>query len=271
MKPIGGGKLLLKYVKKKCIALLLPLIVWELIVRKCFFTATWGGATWSEVVIAVTHPGLWFLLALFRISVLYGIWHLISSIYNIHNKLYRDLLFIIPVLLLSGGITKGSVIIDNVYLYTLFYYLGVLTSKHELLNKLMYNRMTFMIAFLVFAVFSCHWSLASGSFDLNDLLKLFIATSAFVIVMNVCRKYETEKVGDYLSLFGCYSMEIYVVHWTLLSLGENMLCEASHINCWWIAILSIAFSLPIIYACIFFSKVAECSPFLRMCLFGRRK
>ena len=252
-------------------ALLVPLLIWSLIIQKLFFSSNWSFPTITELVQTLTNPGLWFLLALFRISIVYLLFQWLCEKFNKSNKIWKDILFLIPVLLLSGGLKTQSIQIGNVYLYTLFFYEGVMVAKHEIINKCFFTEWAFILAFIVFCILACHWNVISGSVDINDLLKLFIATSAFILVMNVCEKYKDANVCKHLCLFGRYSMEIYVAHWTFLWLAKTLLLDATSVNCFLIFMIATIIAYPIIYSCILFAKVVERSPKLRLIIFGRRK
>ena len=157
------------------------------------------------------------------------------------------------------------------YLYTFFFYFGVFVSKYPKVNSLFYSKLAFMASIIIFSVLACHWKSNEG-FGMNDALKMIIATCSFVVVMNVCKRYENEKsISNILSLWGCYSMEIYLAHWALLRFCTMKVIEGAHINAFWILIIALACSLPIIYICIGYSKIIECSPVLRMFIFGRTK
>lgn len=268
-RPLADSGGVFCYIKKKAVALLLPLVVWELVVRKFFLSETWNIPTLTDVITTLIHPGLWFLLALFRICLGYSLFSLISNRYNINNKLWIDLLLIgLPLLMGSGW---PSIQLDNVYLYSLFFFLGVMVAKHDSLNRLLWNKALVALLIVVFCVLVCHWRIEAGVTGFNDFLKLFIATSAFIAIMNVCKSYEGCPVGKQLCLWGRYSMEIYVAHWALLSFSKNVSIEASGVNSFWIFGLAVLMALPIIYSCIGFSKIVECSTQLRLILFGRRK
>ena len=156
------------------------------------------------------------------------------------------------------------------YLYTIFFYMGVLVSKYNKVNNIFYSKGAFLISFLLFSILACHWTVNAG-YGMNDVFKLVIATCSFVIVMNCCKRYESEKLSGVLSLWGRYSMEIYVAHWALLRILHHEVINGNPINAFWVLIIALAVSLPIIYLCIGYSKVVECSPILRLIIFGRRK
>jgi len=105
-KPIVICQDLCKYLKKKFLSLFVPLFVWELVVNKFFFSADWQMPTIDDVITTITHPNLWFLLALFRISVLYGLFQWVSSNFNTDFKLYKDIFYMLPVIFVIKRIWK---------------------------------------------------------------------------------------------------------------------------------------------------------------------
>lgn len=55
----------LRFLYKKTIQLMLPLVVWQLLVTPYFFTDTWVPLTTKDVIDVFKEPHLWFLLTLY--------------------------------------------------------------------------------------------------------------------------------------------------------------------------------------------------------------
>lgn len=268
-KPAGGKKMFV-FVQKKFQSLIVPLLTWSLIIEFFFFTKQWKYPTLEYIQITIVSPGLWFLLTLFQIFILYSIFLFTNTRYNKNNRLYTDLLIIIGIHLISSIYYFWNSSIMSLYLYSIFFYLGVMISKHSPIEKFVFSEQAFLLAFMFFSVLVCHWNMKSGN-SLDDLLKLIIAPSAFVVLINVCRRYENSFFSKIVSLWGRYSIEIYVTHWALLCFVENRSLDVGEgVNGFWTFIISSLLAIPIVYLCIGFSKIIEVSPNLRLMMFGRK-
>ena len=269
-KPLEGAISLVRFIKKKVITLGIPLVVWTLIINYLFFTDRWRFPSMEAIVRVIINPGLWFLLTLLQIYIVYGVFLLMNTQYNATNKIWKDLCLFVVVGLLTSVYGLYLPSMSSIFLYTIFFYFGVMISKHKKFNDIVFNEWTFAIAFLAFCILCCHWNMHSGHM-LDDFLKLITAPCAFIVIANVCRKYEKYRFANMISLWGRYSLEIYVIHWTLLFFLRNNHLSLEGVNNFWLFISSCIVALPILYLSIFFSKIVETSQILRLIMFGRIK
>ena len=142
-------------------------------------------------------------------------------------------------------------------------------SKHQSLEKMALNPIMLAISFFVFCMLVGHWNIHSDSY-VTDLIKNLIDPCAFIIVLNVCKKYEKIKASEIISQWGRYSLEIYVAHWCLISIGSKWSLNPPYVNEFWLFMLAIVFSIPIVYSCIGLAKIIEVSPITRLILYGRK-
>lgn len=68
------------FLLNKMRALLLPLFFWTLLIDKYFFSIKYETISWNEVFRTFTTPGLWFLLTLFEIFILYGLFNCVAEV-----------------------------------------------------------------------------------------------------------------------------------------------------------------------------------------------
>ena len=146
--------------------------------------------------------------------------------------------------------------------------MGVMNSKHQSLEKMAFNPILLAISFFVFCMLVGHWDIHSDSY-VTDLIKNIIDPCAFVIILNVCKKYENIKATKFISQWGRYSLEIYVAHWCLISIWSQWRLNLSYLNELWLFILAIVLSVPIVYSCIGLAKIIEVSPVTRLIIYGR--
>ena len=72
-----------KFLKKKTLQLLLPLVVWQLVCNRYFFSTDWTWWTMADVQNVFLHPCLWFLLTLYGYMYLFGGYKMISNSFHI--------------------------------------------------------------------------------------------------------------------------------------------------------------------------------------------
>lgn len=267
--PLEGAKDLLFFIKKKAIALLIPLFVWDLIVYKLFLSSTWEWPTYDSFIHEINHPRLWFLLTLFLIFVGYSIFSFTGKKWNAGRKIYKDIVLLSLILILYCFYYVANLRVVQVALYSIPFYMGVFIAKYKNLEKFVLNEYILATSFVVFVLLVGHWDMWSGSYK-DDIIKNIIDPCAFVVLLNGCMKMEKWKMSHAICQWGRYSLEIYVAHWTMLSIfGRGI--EVVNINQIWLFLLAVVVSLPIIYTCIGLSKIVETTRVARMVLYGKTR
>lgn len=268
-KPMREAKSVLLFIKKKAIALLVPLFVWDLVVFKLFLSNKWNMPSVEDFINEITNPRLWFLQTLFLIFVCYGIYLYLCEKWNKNQSIVKDLAMIALVFMFYGFYYMLNFKYGSVFLYSMYFYMGVMISKYQSLEKMAFNPILLVISFFVFCMLVGHWDIHSDSY-VADVIKNIIDPCAFIIVLNVCKKYETIKASKFISQWGRYSLEIYVAHWCLISICSKWSLNLSYLNEIWLFILAIVLSVPIVYSCIGLAKIIEVSPITHLVLYGRK-
>lgn len=133
----------------------------------------------------------------------------------------------------------------------------------------MMNDKIFAIAFVLFCVTIYHWTFGGDIID--DILKIIISISSFVIAMNVFRKYKQNTcLGNLLILLGKYSLAIYVSHWCMLSIVIHQQFAVPQINSFLLLAISLIVAIPICLICIVFAKIIEFSSILNLLFYGKK-
>lgn len=147
----------------------------------------------------------------------------------------------------------------------------MLISRYDYLERLSFNHFVFAVSFIVFCVLVGHWDMWSASY-VDDIIKNVIDPCAFILILNVCKKYESARIADVICLWGKYSLEIYVGHWCMLKLyGFDHIPSIPMINFnnIWLVFIACFVALPIVYGCILFARIIETSSIVRLFFYGR--
>lgn len=170
-------------------------------------------------------------------------------------------------------IITGIFFIDKAHftslaLFSFSFYVGVFIAKYEGIEKLVLSRIIFLLSTVAFLIFLCHWQTAGTSID--DLLKVIISVTAFISIMNVCRRVRwNDMVNKQLMLFGRESLVIYVVHFHLILLKIDSL-KSFNLNSFLLFVGLLVLAIFIAYLCIGFARLIQLSPLLELMLFGKK-
>jgi len=257
------------YIWKKVRSLLLPLIVWSLLVKNFFFSATLPLIGVDDFLNVFAERGLWFLKYLFSISILFVIFHLISRLLG-DTKIWKDIvvyLFVFCCLVIFSQIGYETVLMSTA-LYFSFYMVGVFVSKFESLEKMIEHPIVYCASFITFCVLSTHCSTV-GSF-VDDAIKIVVSLCSFVVLFHICRLIENCKGAKFLSLMGRNSLAIYCSHWFLLCIVVNRSWDIQSINPFWVLLVSALIALVISFVCILFASFLETNQYLGFFFLGKK-
>jgi fucose 4-O-acetylase-like acetyltransferase len=258
------------FLKKKFIALVIPLLFWSLIVSKFFFAESWSVISIDDLTDTLLHPGLWFLQYLFIILVFYGLFHWISFTCNKRQVLIPDLiLLLLFILLFCVGVFFINKNLFTLLLYPSFFFFGVFVSKCKSIESLIMKPPVFECCLLLFMVLVCHWIFAGDILD--DLYKIIISISFFIVIMNVCLRIRWNQfVSNQIMIFGQYSLCIYIEQFYMTKLFSHNLV-INEMNPFILFVMSAFMAICIAYLCIGFAKIIEKAPVLNFVMFGKTK
>lgn len=253
----GGGYL---FVINKLRSLILPLMVWTLIVNRYFLAATWQPLAINDFVLCFTKPGLWFLLTLFQISVLFGVFHLLSK--RIGSRWYVDVL--ISMLTTAVLISFHQM---SLALYFIFYFIGVFVAKFRKIQYVCQSEITVSIATSIFFTLVVHWKI-DGSY-IDDALKCIIASCSFIMAYYFSKLAEGTWIGNRLASIGKHSLAVYIIHWNFLRFAEGYQVPVETLNPFWLFLIMLLIAVVITYVTIAISKVINYNRFLAFILLGK--
>lgn len=266
---ITNAKQYILFLKKKFIALIIPLFTWSLIVNKFFLKEEWNTLNWSDIQDVLISPGLWFLQVLFVILCFYGIFNWISSNAKI-NPIINFLISIIPIILLSLLMVYFDLMEINLIMFSCAFYLGVILSLYNFIEKLFTKTIIYAITIVAFLILSTHWTYNGNYID--DILKITISTTAFIVLLNLFTRIELpNRIKHSLQLFGKYSLAIYVIQFYLCRFSSKQIeINENIINPIILFIITIIIAIPICYICVAIAKMIETNKLLNFLMLGKR-
>lgn len=258
------------FIKKKFIALIIPLFTWSLIINKFFLKEEWNTLNWSDIQNVLISPGLWFLQVLFVILCFYGIFNWISSNAKIKNPIINFLISIIPIILLSFLIVYFNLMEINLIMFSCAFYLGVILSRYNFIEKLFTKTIIYAITIIAFMILSTHWTYNGNYID--DILKITISTAAFIALLNLFTRIDLpNRIKHSLQLFGRYSLAIYVIQFYLCKLSSQQIeIYETTINPIILFIITTIIAIPICYICVAIAKIIETNKLLNFIMLGKR-
>lgn len=287
-KPITSGKTYGKFVWKRTFAYLLPWIIWTFVVRGLIF----GQSSFLNVkyVLFNMDSGYWFLFTLWTIVMIYGLGEFLSELFCKGKSEIAKFVVLTTVYLLGMaalvtiGVAVGlSFICIKLTLYYMpFYFAGALFGKLQ--NWLLSRKAGNTIVEIAVAVCLVAWitlmqRYSFYSIDDNGFGIALRAVTSLCGCIAVCgltsklfaNKPETEKIrggGVLLCNIGVHSLEIYLIHYLLLSMVKSNAapCFATPMG---IALTVMNFALTVVIAYVI-TRLFNLNRLLSMILFGKK-
>lgn len=262
---------LTKYNYKKIISLIIPFLVWGLIINTYFFSEKFQLISIKEIISYIKYPGnTWFLQKLFEIYCIYSISRTLTS--RIISPLFNGLLLLATSLsiniLLYFIVDRTHYL--SVLLFNLFFYFGYFSFKLTLIQKYITKEWVLSLSIFVFSLLVVHWSYESTMID--KLLKIIISITAFIVLYNICKRIKWNPfISNLLSMWGRYSLAIYLIHFYFVPFLKEQSNIQFNINNLVFGVIVLCYSIPIIYICIFIAKIIETSSITNFIIFGKRK
>lgn len=228
-RPISDGKGLWKYVKRRTIAYMLPWAVWSFGVRGIIFGQ--DGFLNVRSLLWNMDSGYWFLATIWTISMIFGIASFLAEHASNGNILKKQIVLVVcylagMVLLVGIGVLLGmSFFAIKLTLYYMpFYYAGFLYGQLD--DKLMEADNGKKIIDCVVAICFVIWLaviLRVSLYEMSDggvaiILRAATSLSGCIAICGLCNGIFSKNGGGTLAWFGANSLEIYLMHYLLLSL-----------------------------------------------------
>ena len=227
--PISNGKGLWKYVKRRTIAYMLPWAVWSFFVRGVIFGQ--DGFLNIKSLLWNMDSGYWFLATIWTISMIFGVASYLEERIGKSNAVKKQItllgFYLLGMILLVGiGMVIGlSFFAIKLTLYYMpFYYVGYLYGQID--GKLLSTdkgknvvdcgvAICFAIWLFVILRFSLYEMSDSG---LEIIFRAATSLSGCIAVCGLCSGIFSDKIGGGMAWIGEHSLEVYLMHYLLLSL-----------------------------------------------------
>lgn len=240
-----------QFLVKRAYTLLIPFFSWGLIVDSLIIN---HDLSWSSVINLIQHPdtGLWFLLSLFCLHLVYLVVVFISRIIPYGPEWLRDTVAVVGIIVLMEVIYKTMGIQVLYYSRALFvlYFIGMLCSKYFpdfMMKKWILVPMALAGLYLC-SLYDYH----AGNITLKTIISICMSFS----VMGICRGLEemadNERMRHTLVLLGKSSLVIYIIHlYLLIKLFAYPMIDSSQLNAvslfFWLILPAVFISLMCIY------------------------
>lgn len=255
----------MRFLRKKTIQLALPLIVWQLVCYRYFFSTDWQPLGIADVLSVFTQPKLWFLLTLYGYMFAFVAYRLVCRI-KIASGGVKVLFWLLPQLLLLTLWRKtGEFHLSALYLP--YFAFGVIVSSMGKENWLADKRIG-TLSMLAICLATCFWTSGHTSV-VNVAIKLVVSVAVIQIVYLICSEMEWgNKANRFAQKCGRDSLAIYILHWIFLPLSpyHYLLPQNELIGMY----LTTVFALIIAYVCCWIYSLVGKFPILKLIMFGQK-
>lgn len=229
-KIVIDRKSLLRYIMKRTIGYMLPWLVWTFIIRGAIL----GQHLFFNIKYFAFHmdTGYWFLFSLWTICIVHGLASFISEKITNNDKakvVVISVCYILVMVLLVGiAVAFGfSFLCIKLTLYYIpFFYLGFLFGRYQknifISNNAMNlveicTAMMLVIYFYLLSRFNLY-EMSEGikEIAIRAIASLFGCAAICAIIANLYSS--KSKVSIFLQYVGKHSLEIYLIHYLLLSI-----------------------------------------------------
>lgn len=232
-RGINDGVGLLKYVKRRTVAYLMPWLVWSFIVRGVIF----GENNFQNIKWILWHmdSGYWFLVTIWTISMIFGISIFVAKklVRNseIKQQFFTLILYVVGMILLAGIglVMELSFFAIKLTLYYMpFYIVGYLYGQYR--DRIYEQKWGKTAIDVVIALCLVVWLFIMTRYHLYELpdsgmaiiIRAVSSISGCVAVCGLCKglfaNVKNTQGERLLSWCGVHSLEIYLTHYLLLCL-----------------------------------------------------
>jgi fucose 4-O-acetylase-like acetyltransferase len=250
----------------KTTTILLPYFTWPIFVHGLALKDEWNWDIWGKIWdLTIGWSPWWFLKYVFLYYLIYAIVLGVRNIMRLKANMVLDCAVYISVLvgflILRGAIPS----LDSYILYGIFFFIGVILSKHEPLRRLAMNKHVIFLAISIFLISVFKYDFDDRGFD-NKLIKIVVSLSVITMFFSGFTSIQGDSiVRRALGRYGRGSLAIYVAHFSILGLIGN---EPLQMDSLLLLILLVALSIVIIEFCFLIKILCGVSTHMKFLLYG---
>ena len=255
----------IKFLKKKTLQLLLPLLVWQLVCNRYFFSTDWTWWTMADIQDVFLHPCLWFLLTLYGFMSLFVGYKLLMHRYTSGGV---KIVYWLLAQVCLAIVWKATGEFKLATLYLIYFALGVMVNAFSK-EAWLCHKTTATISVLVICLATCFWTSGATSV-MNILLKVMVSFAVIQLIYILCTECKWNMLVDrFVQRCGVCSIAIYILHWAFLPLSpyHPLLPQNELIG----LLVTISFAIVISAVCCQLYGYLCKMPMVRLFLFGQAK
>jgi fucose 4-O-acetylase-like acetyltransferase len=257
----------------KALVLLLPYTIWSIIEKDLSHTGTFYTNFPNQLYDIFTKWNrLWFLWYLFNVYIFYTFYLILVSKEGQKS-------FIIDVLsLLIFLVLGGTASYFNIYYYidinpflslAVFFFLGVILSKNEILKRVIKHPLILFAGFLAFFLLIGQYQYLSDS-KMNKLVRIVVSCASIIVIYNVSSlNLGSKKIDEFLQRYGKNSLIIYILHFFLVEIFINNYFFPP-LGIFYTFLFFSINAMIVVEMCLFIKKVVSTSSYLNFLLFGEK-
>jgi fucose 4-O-acetylase-like acetyltransferase len=257
---------LISGIGNKVTTILVPYYTWLIFVYGPSFSGKWNLEIWDKLWnMTVGWSGLWFLKYVFIYYVIYAI------ALELRNQTRARTGFVADCVIFLSGLATGLFLrkivggLDSYILYGIFFFIGIIFSKHECLKVWAANRFSVLLCAALFFVFVGKYDFHDRTLQ-NDFVKLVVSFSAICVFYNGYAASQTKSILQRtLARYGKGTLAIYVSHFLFLRMITD---DLPAINALFFGIIVVALSFMVIEVCLWINGLCSVSVYLRFLLYG---
>lgn len=207
-------------IKNKFIHLVIPFLSWYFIVKYILHGEFMDQdlIKYSTTLVYSPDVSLWFLWILFLVFIaVYSYFKI--QIMDVRKKIFISLLILSLIILF-----RNQKSIQLLIYYIPFFMIGYLVSKYwNILEKIFTSSKVFFISIILYALLLIVWKRMPENHHFLEILtvysiKYITASIAIILLFSVSDKLSKINI---LSLVGYYSLDIYIIHFSLFFLTRS--------------------------------------------------
>lgn len=250
----------------KSTTILLPYYTWPILIHGLVLKDGWNLDIWGRLMdLTIGWSPWWFLKFVFLYYLVYAIALGFRNVTRLKSNLVLDCAFYGATLAAFVLLRARMPGLDSYILYGIFFFLGIILAKHEVLRRLAMNKHVVFICSALFLIGIFKYDFHDRG-NVNLLIKIVVSLSAISIFLSGLTSSRVDSfLKSVLRRYGNGSLAVYVAHFSILGIIGD---EALQMDSLLMIILLVGLSIVIIEACFLIKFLCCISTHLKFLLYG---